>query len=326
MSVPTPSSARRRVFCVLSARSLPYAEKAIESLFAHALEPLSLTLITDGEDDKQQIIDAVSRLNSPPQSEWSVHSQGEADERADTIFARHANLRQFRLGHPCWRKLTDPILFSDPAEEMIVLDPDLYFPNYFSFESTPAQGLQLMWQPPSCLLPDSVVMTAYQVPVSLAHHVDIGVAQVRNNIDLDWFDWLVGQLGGKDIPRVMHVEAIAWAALAMRMGGGYFDPAHWYCWQYRQWKRVALKVGVTGRTLLKLEHLRGVKCFHASGIAKWWVKDACEQNLFPAPETITASSAPKPFEDMPLSVYDSEQRIKRLARRLGYYNLIKSKS
>jgi len=326
MSLPIPAATRRRAFCVLSARSLPYAEKAIESLFSRVTEPVSLGLITDGEDDKRAIIDAVARLEVPAGHVWSVHSQAEADERAEVIFAQHANLRQFRLGHPCWRKLTDPLLFSEPGEEMIILDPDLYFPNYFSFEPTPDQGLLLMWQPPSCLLPDSVVMTAYKTPIELAHHVDIGVAQLRNNIELEWFDWLVGRLGGKDIPRVMHVEAIVWAAMAMRMGGGYFDPAHWYCWQYRQWKRVALKAGITGRTLLKLEDLTGVKCFHASGIAKWWVKDACEQDLFPAPRTITKSSVPRPFEGMSLREYESDQRIKRLARKLGYYRLIKSSS
>jgi len=158
----------------------------------------------------------------------------------------------------------------------------------------------------------------------LAHHVDIGVAQLRNSLDLAWFDWLVGSLGGKDIPRAMHVEAIVWAAIAMRDGGGYFDPAHWYCWRYRQWKRVALKLGVPGLSLLKAEDLSKVKCFHASGIAKWWVKEACERNLFPAPRSVVESSVPKPFEELTLREYESDQRIKRIARKLGYYSLMKA--
>ncbi len=324
MTSMTDIQPARRVFCVLSARSLPYAEKAIESLFTRATEAISLTLITDGESDKAEIVEAVSKFAVPARHSWSVHSQAEADERAEEMFSRHANLRQFRMGHPCWRKLTDPILFSEPGDEMIILDPDLYFPNHFSFETTPAEGLLLMWQPPSCLLPDEVVMSAYRIPVKLAHHVDIGVAQVRNKLDLEWFDWLIGGLGGKDIPRVMHVEAIAWAALAMRMGGGYFDPAHWYCWRYRQWKRVALKVGVSGLNLLKMEDLSRVKCFHASGIAKWWVKDACEKNLFPEPRTVTALSEARPFEELGLREYESDQRLKRVARGLGYYKLMKA--
>ena len=44
MSAPIATTSARRVFCVLSARSLPYAEKAIESLFARAVEPLWLVL------------------------------------------------------------------------------------------------------------------------------------------------------------------------------------------------------------------------------------------------------------------------------------------
>lgn len=288
------------------------------------MEPVSLVLITDGEPDKQQIGDAVAKLGVRQPHNWSVHSQSEADERADDIFSRYANLLQFRLGHPCWRKLTDPLLFSKVADEMIILDPDLFFPNYFTFEPTPPQGLRLMWQPPSCLLPDSVVRSAYRASVKLAHHVDIGVAQLRNNLDLDWFDWLIGILGGKDIPRVMHVEAIAWAALAMTQGGGYFDPGAWYCWRYSQWKRVALKLGVSGVRLLKLEDLSRVKCFHASGVAKWWVREASERNIFLAPRSLPASSGFAPFEELTPREYESDQRFKRVARSLGYYALIKT--
>jgi hypothetical protein len=289
---------QRKLFCVLSARSLPYAEKELESLLARVSQPVSLTLITD--------------------------SQLAADERATEVFVRHPHLQEFRRGHPCWRKITDPMLFCVPGEEMIILDPDLYFPNHFAFEPTPASGLQLMWQPPSCLLPDEVVQAAYALDVRLAHHVDIGVAQLRNNLDLDWLNWFIGALGGAKIPRMMHVEAIVWAALAMRMGGGYFDPVHWNCWQYRQWKRVALKLGVPGATLLRMENLASAKCFHASGVAKWFVKDACERNQFSAPASVTASHAPRPYEELTRREYMADQRIKRIARRLGYYRLLQS--
>lgn len=324
MAPLTEAQPRRRVFCVLSARALPYAEKAIASLFARAREPLALVLITDGESDKQQISSAVENFDVRAPHQWSVHSQAEADERASQVFAQHANLRQFRLGHPCWRKLTDPILFSAPGDEMIILDPDLYFPNQFHFEATPKAGLLLMWQPPSCLLPDQVVRAAYCARVKLAHHVDIGVAQLGNNLDLDWFDWLIGILGGKDIPRAMHVEAVVWAAFAMREGGGYFDPASWYCWRYSQWKRVALKLGVPGLSLLKMENLSSVKCFHASGIAKWWVKEGCERNIFPPPRALHTSAVAKPFEELTEREYEADQRVKRIARRLGYYAVMKA--
>lgn len=315
---------KRRVYCVLSARSLPYAEKCVSSLFAQATEDLDLTLITDGESDKAQIKDAVAALRLRPGQTWQVYSQGDADERALEVLARFPHLQQFRFGHPCWRKLTDPLLFAQPGEEMIILDPDLYFPNRFTFEPTPATGLLLMWQPPSCLLPDEVVKTAYRLQVPLAHHVDIGVAQLNNVMDLEWFDWFVGALGGKEIPRFMHVEAIAWAALAMRMGGGYLDPVHWNCYQYRQWKRLALKLGISGVTLLKSERLGEAKCFHASGVAKWFVKESCERNLFPAPRDVLEIRTPQPYELLTEKTYDDDQRLKKLVRRLGYYKLMKS--
>jgi hypothetical protein len=283
---------------------------------------LSVVLITDTELDKRQISDAISLIGVPGKHKWSVRSQAEADDRAQTVFARHPNLLSFRLGHPCWRKLTDPILFSDAGDEMIILDPDLYFPNYFTFEQTPKEGLQLMWQPPSCLLPHEVVMSAYGASIRLAHHVDIGVAQLRNDLDLDWFDWLIVNLGGRGIPRVMHVEAIVWAALAMHVGGGYLDPNYWYCWRYRQWKRVALRLGMPGIRLLKFEKLGSVKCFHASGVAKWWVDEACQRHIFHMPRSVVTPSIPMPFEELTLVEYESDQRLKRLIRRLGYYKLM----
>ena len=313
----------RGVYMVLSAKALPYAEKGIDSLFRHVREPVSLTLITDGAADKSEIEQCLSTLEVPAQHSWRVHDQAEADERAEIFFAACPNLREFRRGHPCWRKITDPLLFASPGAEVIVLDPDLYFPNYFTFEPTLASGLLLMWQPPSCLLPHEVVMKAYEVPVKLAHHVDIGVAQLRNKLDLDWLDRFVADLGGGGIPRAMHVEAIVWAALGMRMGGGYFDPAHWYCWQYRQWKRVLLKLGMSGTRMLALETLDGVKCFHASGIAKWWVRDASDQQRFPPPHDVLHSLPIAPFEDMPLETYQRDQALKSWARRLGYYAIMK---
>ena len=315
---------QRRVFCVLSARSLPYADKALESLVGHSLDNIDLALITDSREDKVALTDAMQRLQVPPRHSWRVYEQAEADERAETLLAAYPHFAAFRFGHPCWRKVTDPLLFAAPGEEMIILDPDLYFPNHFRFEPTPQSGLLLMHQPPSCLLPPEVVMRAYDNGIRLAHHVDIGVAQARNDFDLEWLDWLVERLGGKSLPRAMHVEAIVWAALAMRAGGGYLNPTHWHCWRHSQWKRLLLRFGTSGRTVLRSERFSEMKCFHGGGIAKWWVPEALKAGDLPAPGEVVESIAPKPFEELTRDAYELTQRLKSWARRAGYYRFVKS--
>ncbi len=314
----------RKVYCVLSARSLPYATDAMRSLFAHCDEDLDLTLITDAADDKAALVEAMEGLPIAARHRWRVCDQAEADERAASAFAAYPNLSAFRFGHPCWRKITDPMLFAAPGEEMVILDPDLYFPNHFSFEPTPARGLLLMYQPPSCLLPHEVVIRAYDEGVRLAHHVDIGVAQLRNHVDLEWLDDLVRRLGGKSLPRAMHIEAVVWAALAMRMGGGYLDPARWHCWRNSQWKRVALKLGVAGTTLLKAEPFGDIKCFHGGGIAKWWVPQLLARGGMPGAAPAASSRDAQPFVELTRADYDATQRLKRWARRAGYYRLVGS--
>jgi hypothetical protein len=264
----------------------------------------------------------MTALSVPSRHRWRVYEQAQADELASTALARFPHIAAFRFGHPCWRKITDPMLFAAPGQEMIILDPDLYFPNRFRFEPTPSTGLLLMYQPPSCLLPDDVVMRAYAAGISLAHHVDIGVAHVRNDIDLAWLDSLIARLGGASLPRAMHIEAIVWAALAMHMGGGYLDPAHWHCWRNAQWKRLALRLGASGTTLLRAEPFGRIKCFHGGGIAKWWVPPALALGQIPEPGRITESVAPQPFVALTQGQYQATQRVKRLARRLGYYKAI----
>ena len=318
------TTSRRGVYCVLSSRSLPYARKAMESLVANSLDDLDLTLITDEAADKAALLEAMNALQVPARHRWRVCAQAEADDLAQSALARHPNIAAFRFGHPCWRKITDPPLFAAPGAEMVILDPDLYFPNRFRFEPTPAKGLLLMHQPPSCLLPHQVVVRAYDEGIRLAHHVDIGVAQASNRLDLDWLDWLIGRLGGTQLPRAMHVEAIIWAALAMRAGGGYLDPEHWHCWRNSQWKRVLRRFGASGRTVLRSERFEAMKCFHGGGIAKWWIPEALEAGDLPAPGQLLESRAPAPFEELTRASYEATQRLKAWAHRAGYYRLVKS--
>ncbi len=324
MNPPIVTPLRRKVYCILSARSLPYAVKALESLAANSLDDLDVTLITDGAADKVALVEAMNALEVSPRHAWRVCAQAEADERALTVLARYPNIAAFRFGHPCWRKITDPLLFAAPGEEMVILDPDLYFPNRFRFEPTPATGLLLMYQPPSCLLPHEVVVRAFDEGIKMAHHTDIGVAQARNNFDLGWLDELIKRLGGTELPRSMHVESIVWAAMAMREGGGYLDPTHWHCWRNSQWKRLALKLGVSGRSILRSERFGSMKCFHGGGIAKWWVPDAVRAGDLPQTVTIAQAQPPEPFQELTRAAYDSMRRLKTWARRAGYYRLVKS--
>lgn len=311
----------RKVFCVLSSKSLPYAEKGMASLLKNALEPLDITLITDTLEDKQAIIEALSSISNPANHSWQVFDKRDADERAEEQFRAFEDLKAFRHGHPCWRKLTDPFLFSRHGEEVIILDPDLYFPNPFTFEPTPDQQLLLMWQPPNCLFPPESVKTAIEASVQLANHVDIGVAQVKAEVDWDWFNWLVGQLGGTSIPRIAHIEAIIWSAMAMRMGGGHLNPQRWKCWHRSQWKRILLKGGVAGTRILQKEDWSEMKCFHGGGIAKWWIIDAEPMGFLEGNNRLDRPSDSIPFVELTPAEYRSEQRMKTLFRKLGYYAL-----
>ena len=324
MSQSIEKTPRRKLYCILGAGSLPYSQKAFESLSAHSLDDFDLTLITDAAADKAALIEAMEKLQVPSRHSWRVYAQAEADERALTLLAPYPHLAAFRFGHPCWRKITDPLLFAEPNEEMVILDPDLYFPNYFRFEETPANGLLLMYQPPSCLLPHEVVVQAFDSGIRLAHHTDIGVAQSSNNLDLEWLDWLVGQLGGTSLPRSMHVESIVWAALAMRTGGGYLNPEHWHCWRNSQWNRLLVRLGVSGRTVLRSERFGTMKCFHGGGIAKWWIPDAVKAGDLPEPAQLLASQPPLPFEELTRNMYDKTRVLKTWAQRVGYYKLVKS--
>jgi hypothetical protein len=316
----------RQVYMVLSPRSLAYARDALQSLFANSIEVLHLRLITDSPRDKEELSEALAKLDTKAH-QWSVYAEDDLVAREEALFAEHANLRAFRRGHPCWRKITDPLLLSEPGEEMVLLDPDLYFPNRFQFEETPQTGLLLMWQQPNCLFPPEVVRTAIGNGIQLAHHVDIGVAHWRATADLDWLDWLdwlVGRLGGKKLPRIMHVEAIVWAALAMRVGGGHLDPTYWKCWRRSPARRVMTKLGVSGQSILRAEPWASLKCFHAGGEAKWWLHAAQESGLLDGGATHRKPGNVLPFVELKPAQYARELALKRVLQALGYYQIFRT--
>jgi len=159
--------------------------------------------------------------------------------------------------------------------------------------------------------------------IQLARHVDIGVAQWATPGDetLEWLDWVLARLGGAQLPRMMHVEAIVWSALAMRIGGSYLDPKHWLCWRRTQAKRVARKLGVNGETLLRTEPWSTIKCFHAGGEAKSWVVPAEQQGIIQQDNTCLEPGRTLPFVELSRERYETEQRAKRMLAGLGYYRL-----
>lgn len=312
---------QRQVYMVLSPRSLPYARAGIASLLENNVEPMHLHLITDSANDAAELEEAVHSLAPDERHAWSVTPEEALNDAESTTFAGLANLRRFRHGHPCWRKVTDPLLLSTPGEELVLLDPDVYFPNRFRFETTPQTGLCLMWQQPNCLLPPAVVRAAMAARIRLARHVDIGVSHWRAGSDLEWIDWMLGKLGGDGLPRMMHVEAIVWAAIAMREGGGYLDPALWVCWHRTQGKRVRQKLGRGGERLLASEPWATMKCFHAGGEAKWWVPGAMALRENREPEDVLQAGRLTPFVELTPGRYACEQGLKSALRKTGYYRL-----
>jgi hypothetical protein len=308
---------------VLSPRSLGYARDALESLLRNSLEALQLRLITDSDEDKQKLSDVMALLDAKGH-QWQVYSEKDLADRENDLFKHYRNLRAFRHGHPCWRKVTDPLLLSDPGAELLLLDPDLYFPNRFRFEETPQSGLLLMWQRPNCLFPPEVVRTAIGRGIRLAHHVDIGVAHWRASADLDWLDWLVGTLGGTALPRVMHIEAIVWSALAMRSGGGHLDPAHWRCWFRSGARRVMTRIGVSGSRILRSEPWPDLKCFHAGGEAKFWLHEAREKGLLDGGSNLSRPGQTIPFVELTPAHFARERALKQVLRVLGYYQVFRA--
>lgn len=316
---------KRQVYMVLSPRSLRYALGALADLLRNSMDSVHLHLITDTESDRALLMEAVGNLRPEPRHAWDVTTENDLADAEASRLAGLIHLRRFRHGHPCWRKVTDPLLMAAHGEEVILLDPDVCFPNRFRFEETPATGLKLMWQRPICLFPPEIVRRAMNAGVRLAHHVDIGVAHWRGGRDLEWMDWLIGQLGGDQLPHLMHIEAIVWAALAMREGGSYLDPRLWVCWHRTQAKRFRRALGATGTEILSNEDWDTMKCFHGGGEAKWLLPDLIAKQRVTGLKEIAAPGRALPLVELTRTRYDLEQKAKNLLRGTGYYRVFGAK-
>ncbi|MBB6122486.1 hypothetical protein [Sphingobium subterraneum] len=322
--MPVPSDTPRKIYVVMSARSLPYAQCCLESLARNAIEPIDVTLITDDPSDKKALTTVVEAFGKNPGQRWTVFDKADADDRASLLYADFPAIRQFREGHPCWRKITDPPLFAQAGEEMIILDPDVYFPNRFCFEPTPAQGLLLMWQRPNCLLPEATVRTAFEADIPMADHTDIGVAHARFPLDWAFLNRLIVELGGDALPRSMHVESIIWAALAKESGGAYLDPATWYCFANSVPSRLRRRFGQSGNDTLAALDIAHFKCIHGGGVAKNWFPEAERAGILSGKATLDAPTPAKPYVDFPRAKFERKFALRRLAARLGLYRILGS--
>ena len=320
------SVTKRIVNCVLSSRSLSYSRLCLRSLARSSAEPLRLRLITDSSDDRDHLDRALRDTVEHHGHELSIAIKAEVDARAAAQWANYPGLRRFRDGHPCWRKITDPELFAEPGDEVVTIDPDVYFPNRFRFEDTAAMGLMLMWQRPNCLLPEALVASAFASDIPLADHTDIGVCQYRAPLPLATLEQLLVTLPTAAYGPSMHVESIVWAALAMTMGGGYLDPLAWHCFQNTVVGRLARKAGRDPIAALQQLDFSPIKAFHAGGVAKHWLPEAERRGLF----ITRLASRPSPAGDLTPFLRYSEAKftrklaIQRIAQRLGAYRLLAS--
>jgi hypothetical protein len=304
----------------LAASSLPYASLCVRSLAENLDGDESIYLLTDTPGDREQLQQEFAGFGR-----IKVRLSEELWEDGVNPIRKYAGLERLRNGHPCWRKLTDPMLTAREGDEVVIVDPDVYFPRRFSFEKVGDGTLRLMWQKPNCLLPVSAVQTAFAKGIAMADHVDIGIAQYRSPLDLDWLNWLVESLG--ETPRVMHVEAILWSCLAMRMGGGYLDSDRWHCWANTQWKRILKKAGATPARMLSAEDFRLRLAFHAGGTAKTWlaapgVGESLKQLAMLPGGTPLGAARLRPFVPFTKEKFEQLRKRGRILKAMGYYKLV----
>jgi hypothetical protein len=317
-----PDMPNRKIYCVLSARSLAYAGPCLGSLARNASETLSITLITDDAEDGAALTAAVAGIAGRERHRWQILTKADVDKIAVQKLQAFPNVAAFRDGHPCWRKITDPALVAPDGEEIIILDPDVYFPNAFAFEPTAERGIALMWQRPNCLLPEETVRSAFEQGFAMADHTDIGVAQFQQQLDWGHLDQLIERLGGQSLPRSMHVESIVWAELAISMGGAHLDPTAWRCFDNSVMTRLKVKMGTEGHRIFAGLDLHRMKCLHAGGVAKNWIPEAERMGILSPGRTLDSPTSPLPYALFAREKFERKFMVRRWAARLGLYRLL----
>ena len=306
----------------MNSTCLPRMFLCIRSLAENLYGDEAIHLLTDSLEDQLRLQQAFADL-----TRIKVQVSDELWEADGNPMRRYAGLGKLRNGHPCWRKLTDPMLLARDGDEVVIVDPDVYVPRPITFETDGEGSLRLMWQKPNCLLPFSVVRTAFAKGIAMADHVDIGVAQYRSPLDLEWLNWLVESLGVGDTPRVMHVEAILWSCLAMGMGGGYLNSDRWRCWANTQWKRVLKKAGATPARMLSADDFRSCLAFHAGGTAKTWLAaPGIGESLrrlagLPGGKPLRSATA-SPFVPFREEKFECLRKRGKVLKAMGYYKFL----
>ncbi|PQO45974.1 hypothetical protein [Blastopirellula marina] len=305
----------------MNSRSIAYAQICLNSLLQNSLDPLHLVVIGDDDNDAQKVQSFCDTLVPlvPSQHKIDVIGKSAIDKIATSALDRYPLTRMFREGHPCWRKLTDPLLLAQ-SDELIVIDPDVFFPNIFQFPKTPNNGVLLMWQSSNCLHPPDAVRTAFTVGLALADHTDIGVCQFqRGSVTLQLLESILGSFGDFDFPRSAHIESIIWAAIALEIGGGYLAPNRWICWNHSLYKRIAIRLGANPSSYLQGLNLSEAYCLHLGGKIKTFAPNAFSDYKFGEQPLDAYDSATAPFQPYSISKFERKMRTRQLIRAAGFY-------
>ena len=74
----------RHAFCVFGSHAIRYAAPCLLSMLRHSLDPLRLTVLTDGEDDAQKIALALKSFDM--QGRIEIFTAEEAHTRAESHY------------------------------------------------------------------------------------------------------------------------------------------------------------------------------------------------------------------------------------------------
>ena len=249
--------------------------------------------------------------------------------RRGSVRGSAATCSAFRKGHPCWRKVTDPLLLSEPGAELVLLDPDVYFPNRFRFRR-PRRPRGVAADVAEAQLPASprgrsrAPWTAglRARPPRRYRRLALARGQPILNGSTGCFRSSLanGRRAAAHDARRSHRLGRHRHARGRRLSR---PPPLWVCWHRTQAKRLRLKLGTPAKAYSRRASPGPrMKCFHAGGEAKWWVARCCRwpkhrQRRRGKRVCRPHRQNPAPSSSSPLTRYGCEQRLKGAAARPG---------